>query len=602
MINQLREALLKALENDDNSLISETIKAIQIVLECDMCTLWSINYNNTDKALGEFASASILVRCIKNGLKYPSCERCDYVHPLDSSFIDKVLKELRNTGKNYKVCNIEDDICKNHKSFDSLKTMGLLFFISIPIKKGKKDVAFLKLAYKNKPSFIEEKEEENIISVINQAVVSALSRHLIYQKQQLLADLIKNYGRKKISNLKDIFHPIIHTILKKYFDYEGSSVFIWDSMNNRYNLLVTTGLKNISDKDVVYYEKGEGITGTTAKDNEVKIYDDLIDLEQKKDPKYLHKYRENTTHKGETMLAVPIVRSTDKKEVFGIIRFTNKINHLSKIDNHPAIDFFNDTDVELIEDASHYLALNIENYLAEEERRDFISKMSHEFKTPANAIRVSANRIQRKQSDIIFMGWHFNSYLQDIIDFSELQLMQVRTNLFLTKKFKSEDFSINNYYIKDIIEESIRIVRPIARDYNVLFDNIHIDENFPKVLIKVDKDTFKIIFYNLLTNAIKYAHPNREFGVLFQAEQKPEGLSIYISDNGIGISINDVERIFLLGVRSNYARKINADGYGIGLYVIKHLVNIYDGTICVSNGINPTTFEIKLPKKIICNL
>lgn len=599
MIDKLRAALLDALESESNDLITKTIKAIQSVLECDMCTLWSINYNNTDKDLGEFVSASLLERYMRKGMVYPTHNKEDYVHTLKGSFIDFVLKETEKEHIHYYKCCLDDDDCQKHLSYKSLQEIGLKYLICIPINK-ERPIAFVKLAYKKEPPI---DLNEDIITVVNEAVVSVLSRHLINKKQQILNELIINYRQMNTSNLNNLFQPIIDNIFKKYFYYEGSSVFIWDSFDNRYYLLVTTGLKGSPKLNKVFYLKGEGITGSTATEKKEKIYNDLKYLEKINDPKYLHKYKEDTKHEGETLLAVPIVRPSNPDDVFGIIRFTNKVNRQSLTDGYPIIDYFNDTDVELIENASHYLALNIENYLAEEERRDFISKMSHEFKTPANAIRVTAHRIIKRflQNDEHFMRFHFGNHIQDIIDCSQLQIMQVTTNLFLSKSNRNFHLRTKKYRIKEIIIDSIRIIRPIARDNNVQFDNIQIDDDFPNIILKVNKNAFRIVFYNILSNAIKYVGSHSDFKVIFSAYDSPNGLIISISDYGIGIDKNDVEKIFFLGVRSNKARRINAEGYGIGLHVVKTILKRYGGEIRVSHLSNPTTFEIKLPKELYSN-
>lgn len=380
MVNKLRKKLLNALESNGEDFITETVKAIKSTLVCDMCTLWTINHNNTDSEIEEFVSASLLVRCLDEGSTYPSNFRNDYVHPLKRSFIDYVLNYTSKNDKTYYLCGLNDDKCKRHRSYESLKKMELAYLICIPIKDvGKEDAhAFIKLAYKVKPSeFIIDSIEE-IANVINKAIVSALSRYQIYQKQQILDELITNYSRNK-TELKDIFTPVIHRIFRRYFDYEGASVFIWDSFDNRYNLLATTGLE--SARNECFYEIGEGLTGKAASEKKAKIYDDLVALEFKHDSRYLHKYKEETPHLGRTLLAVPILSPSNPDKVLGIIRFTNKINRFSKMSRKDVVDYFNDADVELIKNASHYLALNIENYLAEEERKDFISKMPHEFST-----------------------------------------------------------------------------------------------------------------------------------------------------------------------------------------------------------------------------
>ena len=599
MINKLREKLLNASIHNGDVLIRETIEAIHSTMECDMCTLWSINHNNTisNREKSSFNSASLIVRCLKEGIKYSTYQREDYAHPLPGSFIEKVLTLTVTKNASYYDCPINDDMCEYHKSISTLKDMGLLYLISIPIWKDERNntLAFVKLAYKKNPNF-----DSSVISVIandiNKAVASALTRYQLYQQQQILNDLMQSYKQGK-NSLKDIFYPVIHTIFRKYFDYEGASVFIWDSFDNRFNLLSTTGL--LPYYGDIFYEIGEGLTGKAAEEKVEKIYDDIVFLEEEKIPPHIHKYREKTQKRGETMLVVPILRTSKSEEVLGIIRFTNKINKQSIRGKEHQLDYFNDNDIELIRNAFHYFALNIEYFQAEDERKGFISKMSHEFKAPASAIRTTAERALRKfrMNDTHFMRLIFEHYMQSIIDYADLQIMQATSNLFLTKlRNKNYKFKISTYSIFDIIKESINIIRPIARDHNARFDNIQIAASFPKILVSVDKEAFIMVFYNLLTNAIKYQSDN--FDVLFSAEDTPEGLIIFVSDWGIGISEADTSKLFHLGVRSENARKMNAEGYGVGLHVVKLIIDAFGGEIRVSHPQKPTTVEIKLPRKL----
>lgn len=600
MIDDLHKNLLIALECSDDNLIAETIKAIRFSFDCDMCTLWSINHNNTSKhdKNVSFDSASLVVRSLKEDVNYPSYNREDFSHPLPNSYMEKVLKKTTEVKESYYYHSLNDEIFNYHRSRKTLQEMGLSYFISIPIWDDKKSdiIAFLILAYKKEPSFIQSFSDE-ITDVINKAVASALSRYHVYQKQQILSDLMDNYRQGK-TTLKDIFHPVIHRIFKKYFDYEGASVFIWDSFDNRFHLLVSTGLQNGINE--ASYEIGEGLTGRAAKEKRARTYDDIKYLEDFNQPPHLHKYREETDTRGETMLVVPILSTSKSKEVVGIIRFTNKINKQSYRGKEHQLDFFNENDIELIKNAFHYLALNVENYLAEEERKDFITKMSHEYKAPANAIRITAERALRKfmMNDSRFMRSMFTRYMESIIDYSNLQIMQATSNLFLTKltKNKNAELNIDSHSLKDIINESINIIRPIARDHAVRFDNIRVASDFPNSTLNVDKDAFIMVFYNLLTNAIKY---NKDvFEVNISAEDTPNGLIISVSDQGIGISEADALKIFNLGVRSDSAKKMNAEGYGIGLHVVKLIINTFGGDIRVSNFKNPTTFEIELPRNL----
>ena len=266
--SKLREKLLSALESDGENLILETVKAIQSTLDCDVCSLWSINHNNTDLEIGEFVSASLLMQCTSEGYMYPENYQEDYVHPLKGSFDEFVLNTTSKNGKILFQCDVNDEKCEKHLSNVLLKRMELSLIICILIKENEKKDAttFVKMAYKKHPFDIYIIDEE-IAIIINKAIVSAISRYQYYQKQQILDELITNYAKNK-STLKDIFHPVIHRIFKNYFDYEGSSVFIWDSFDNRHNLLVTTGLEPYEGE--AYYENGEGLSGMAASEKKLR--------------------------------------------------------------------------------------------------------------------------------------------------------------------------------------------------------------------------------------------------------------------------------------------------------------------------------------------
>lgn len=598
MIEFLREALLDALEDNSNCLIYNTIRAIQHSLNCEMCTLWSINHNTTRPNATPFDSASLLARIMSQGMNYPYINKDDdFAHSLDHCFIKHALDIINYSGSNYLECTIDD--CTMHLSYKALKEMGFTYFICIPIIQNKVTIAFLKLAYFENPHM--EEELPRISNVINKAVFSAINRHIINQKQSLINDLIKNYRSNGNKDLKDLFEPVIVTIFKKYFEYEGASIFIWDSYSNQYNLLVTTGLKDILETDEVFYLAGEGLTGIAASKKEAIIYDNLKDLEAN-NPEHLHKYREDTENEGKTLLSVPIYRPSNQKKVFGIVRFTNKINGQSLLENRHVVDFFNINDIELIQDALHYLALNIDNYLEEEERMNFISKMSHESRTPANAIRVSAYRIQKKMADDRFMRSQFQHYIQSIIDYADLQLMQASTNLFISKSnrnYKKKSRYVNTVCsIGEIIKASINVIRPFAREHKVTFDNIVIRTRLPNRDLLIDKSAFLIVFYNLLTNAIKYIKRDSDLSVEISAEETRNSLVIRVQDYGIGIKQEDLDRIFYLGYRGVHAQKTNAEGYGIGLYVVKQILDDYNCHISITSNLNPTTFEIEIPNSL----
>jgi signal transduction histidine kinase len=594
LIRNLQKALLtNTLKKANKEMFDNLVDAIVDTTNCSMCSLWSINNSTREKKENEgtFQSISIISRNLKGEI-YDSD---NVVLPLHGTFIEKTIENKKPYYMGYR---------SDHRLQDYIKKFNLNFFIGIPIPDFSnpiKTIAVLKLSYIDYQE-IDQKEIELFANLIRSYISSSLNRNIELKKLEVMEYLVKNYQDKGTEkNIKNIFNPIIKTILRKYCDYEGASFFMWDSYVNQYKLISTTGIiETINENDYqnIYYQAGEGLTGKVAYEKKSIIYDKLNDEEQNV-PEYKHKFIETTTHIGTTMLVVPIFRPSKKDEIIGILRFVNKKNPV----NSDVVDFFNDTDEEIISYVSKYLALIIDYFLAEEERNDFISKLSHEFSAPANAIRVTADRLLKLGNDETYIKRYFKSYVESIWYFAELQLQRTTTNLFVSKnrrnipKFQKYNSSWTS--IKDMISKSKIVVTPIAREEGLRFDNIQIDENFPSWLLFVDEFAFTSIFYNLLTNAMKYRNTNLDFYVTITGYETDENLIINVSDYGLGIEKKDKENIFLLGFRGENVTKRNANGLGIGLHVIKQIINDFGGEISVTNLKSPTKFEIKLPKYLL---
>jgi len=593
LINNLRKALLKnTSQKADQQLFNSLVQSIVDVTQCEMCSLWSINDNTSGDNV--FKSISIITRKLKAGL--PPSNSDGFVFKLEETFIEKTIKNEEPFFKGNR---------DHHKDKKCLEEYNLNHFIGIPVYDFEDDrkppVAVLKLSFTNEPP-MQEQEMELFAEIVSAYISSSLYRHMLYKKQELIDKLVENYKGKGRKNIKDIFHSIIHTIFaKECFDYEGASVFLWDSFDNRFNLLTTKGIKkNPTDKDVFYYPK-EGLTGLVV-DGKARIYDDLPTLKRQKS-EHKWKFEENTESEGQTLLIVPILRPSNPDDVIGILRFTNKINAQSKANGKYKIDYFNDTDVKLIEYASHYLALNIDYFLGEEERNSFISKLSHESLFSAIAIRGSADSIIKKMGDPHFMRMRFNHYVKSIRDYADLQMWQARSNLYLSKfnrnTPKSDLYSkVKPTSITRVLEDSIDIIRPYARDRGRRFEGIVVQKDFPQWFLNIDEDAFKTVFYNLLTNAVKYVQRGVQPEVEISGEATSDSLIIYISDYGIGIEETEKEKIFALGVRGKETTQDSNEGYGIGLHIVQQILKNFEGSIRVANCSLPTIFEITLPKKL----
>ncbi|MDR1340282.1 MAG: HAMP domain-containing histidine kinase [Prevotellaceae bacterium] len=588
LIYTLNGELLNASTWKGQELFDCVVNAIQETTNCRMCSLWSINYNTGNRTISR--SASLIVRKLEKGQIYPGKNREDFVNDLkDACLIKDVLQKTEKTRQPYHCFDIQE--CENHKSKESIDKLGLKYFIGIPIpNQENKIIAVLKLFFVDKPAI---QPLELFATTIRDVISSCFFRYVLYNRQQVMEDLMKNYQEKGTErNLENIFNPILGNILYNYCKYEGASIFIWDSYMNYYNLLSTTGIERTDDRQTVFYLAGEGLTGKAAGERKrPMMYDNLY--EEENNPDYMHKFREITNNPSKTMMVIPIFRPSVKDEVIGIIRFVNKQNNA----NREVVDYFNDSDAEIMSYASNYLALTIDYFLGEKERNNFISKISHEFRTPANTIRITADRLLKNEEDESFIERYFNSYMEAILYSAELQIQQATTSLYMSKTRtnipRSEKYILSKTSLKDILYKSRTTVIPIAREMRVKFNNIIID--IPAWHLFIDEFAFTTVFYNLLTNTIKYRNNDFDFHVNISGYETSSNFIINVSDYGLGIAPEDSSKIFLLGFRGKNVAKKDT-GFGIGLSVVKQIINDFGGEIKVASFKSPTRFEIKLPK------
>ena len=595
----VKSKLFETAQYFGEDVLKESVKAILPVLNCTECSLWSINHNSTqdDGENKEFISTSLICRECNDS--YVFRKGTDFVHDLKDGLFKHVIHVDLPECPVY-IFQKEEALECGYRSWDFVEKCGLNTFVVFTIYCEDKPIALLEISYKECGFTADDWKE--LSSIIRPFFSSALVRYAFVKKQSLISNLIECHRKNKNKKVPILFSNILNGVLLKACPSQGASIFIWDNYQNRFNLIATTGLVGDPDSNDVFYQLGDGRTGHIGQSGIPLITDDITKEEAKNGMSGL--FREKLKDDAKTEMFIPIKNPSNEKEVIGVFRMVNKKN----VSYDSTIDYFNDADVEIMMDASEYLALIIANYQKEEIQYEFIDKLTHEFITPANAIWKTANRLYSHMSDVEFMNKNLSPYLENIIDFSELQRWQASTNLFLSRTRKKMPFDVRYNpqptSLAEVIRRSIDIAIPIARKYNVPFRNIYINSNSSsRLTINIDRDAFVTVFYNLFTNAIKYHDPNAQdqFYIDISYVMDVDNLYIHIKDNGIGINAKEQYKIFGRGYRSESAIRINASGYGIGLTVCKQIVEDFGGDIKITSLKKPTIFRIRLPKKIINN-
>ncbi len=223
-------------------------------------------------------------------------------------------------------------------------------------------------------------------------------------------------------------------------------------------------------------------------------------------------------------------------------------------------------------------------------RFQFLSVLSHELKTPLNAIEGYLRIMQERQAGNDLEGYN------KIIDRSLLRVKGMRSLIMdlldLTKiesgKKRREVAPVN---IAEIAKISVDTMGPISIQKDV---KIYL-KSPAEVIFEADQEEFEIIFNNLLSNAIKY---NIEGGrVDCIIDDQADKLIITIKDTGIGMDEDEMPRLFDEFVRIKNEQTKNISGSGLGLSIVKKLIRLYKGDITVeSKPGEGSTFRLKFPR------
>lgn len=211
-------------------------------------------------------------------------------------------------------------------------------------------------------------------------------------------------------------------------------------------------------------------------------------------------------------------------------------------------------------------------------RFQFLSVLSHELKAPLNAVEGYLGIMKERQ-----LGPNFDDY-NEVIDRSIKRLHGMRNLIMdlldLTKiESGKANQKIEHCDLVNIVRGSIDIMMPYA-----IQKDVEISLNAPEKLMKyVDPDEIEIIFNNLISNAIKYNKDGGTVEIDIYEDTSAKKTTLCVSDTGIGIKEEDKERLFGDFVRIKTAETKNIAGSGLGLSIVKKIVELNKGEITVGS-------------------
>ena len=231
---------------------------------------------------------------------------------------------------------------------------------------------------------------------------------------------------------------------------------------------------------------------------------------------------------------------------------------------------------------------------ANKAKTDFLSTMSHDIRTPMNAIIGLTSIAEKNTGDeestkeslrkIGLASNHLLTLINDILDISKVESGNLKLNPL-------------TFSIVETVENLVNISQPMIKEKNIDF-SFHINQ-MEKEYIYTDQLRLNQIFINILSNAIKYTEPGGRVGVNLREEESTIPgcirLTYVVEDTGIGMSHEFMQNMYTPFSRQVDSRVNSIQGTGLGLAITKQMVELLGGTIdCQSEQGKGTTFTVAL--------
>jgi two-component system, OmpR family, phosphate regulon sensor histidine kinase PhoR len=222
-------------------------------------------------------------------------------------------------------------------------------------------------------------------------------------------------------------------------------------------------------------------------------------------------------------------------------------------------------------------------------RSDFVANVSHELRTPLSILRgyietlLDDPKISREESSRILEVMERHSkrlglLVDDLLTLAQLE--SANPNLQLSDVNPAKLFAdVAREWEKKLAEKRLKVIVDLPAEVPI---------------VRGDETRLQEVLYNLLDNAVKYSPKNGE--IRLQAEQRGKEIALSVSGHGVGISRDDLPRIFERFYRVDKARSRELGGTGLGLSIVKHIAQLHGGRVEAESELGMrTTIRVLLP-------
>jgi len=224
------------------------------------------------------------------------------------------------------------------------------------------------------------------------------------------------------------------------------------------------------------------------------------------------------------------------------------------------------------------------------QQMEFVAGVSHELRTPiavicstaenlADGVITANEQVRRYGQYILREGWRLNTLVEQTMEFAGIGSG--------VRRFRMEPLDLGNLagealeaFRAQIVEKKLNIEMCVP----------------PGALVNGDADALSCAIGNLISNAVKYSRPGGQIRVATEADARNHNVVLHVADQGMGIEASEVRHLFEPFFRGSNAVRAQIRGAGIGLSLVKSIVDAHRGTISVKSKIDQgTIFTLVLP-------
>ena len=239
--------------------------------------------------------------------------------------------------------------------------------------------------------------------------------------------------------------------------------------------------------------------------------------------------------------------------------------------------------IEVFRDITKELAL-------QQAKDDFISIASHQLRTPATAVKQYvgmflegyAGRLTPLQKKLLKRAYESNerqlTIIEDLLNVARVDAGNMKLNIATTDLVQILESVINEQMNKVVNRRQ----------------TIRLSSSSTEVAVNIDAERIRMVFENLIDNAIKYTPEDKNIDV--RIRRNPNSAEVKIIDEGVGIAPDDIEKLFRKFSRVPNSLSIESGGTGLGLYWAERIVKLHKGHIKISSKVGKgSTFSVRLP-------